>query len=139
MGNEQENRTIDHIGQAAVFVNCPQAERDLLASLRVPMTVAAGNDIVAQGDYGATIGVILDGRASVWRDGNHVADLSAGDCYGELALLAPPSSGSSRTASIKAESDCRVDTISGDDLNAELSQLPNVAHALRQLAESHRT
>lgn len=102
------------------------------------MTVAAGNDVVQQGDYGATIGVILDGRASVWRDGAHVADLGAGDCFGELALLAPPSDGGHRTASIKAESDCRVDTISERDLNAELSLLPNIAQALRELGESHR-
>ncbi len=102
------------------------------------MTVSAGNDVVQQGDYGATIGVILEGRATVWRDGEHVADLAAGDCYGELALLAPPSDRGHRTASIRAESDCRVDTISGSDLNAELSQLPNIADALRNLGESHR-
>ena len=103
------------------------------------MKVAAGNDVVQQGDYGATIGVILEGRASVWRDGAHIADLGVGDCFGELALLAPPSDGGHRTASIRAESDCRVDTVSSSDLNAELSQLPSVADALRALGESHRS
>lgn len=130
--------TINSIGEAPIFANCPLAERQLLTTLRVPMTVSAGNDVVQQGDYGATIGVILEGRATVWRDGEHVADLAAGDCYGELALLAPPSDRGHRTASIRAESDCRVDTISGSDLNAELSQLPNIADALRNLGESHR-
>jgi len=102
------------------------------------MTVAAGNDVMQQGDYGSTIGVILDGRASVWRDGQKVADLAAGDCFGELALLAPPSDGGHRTASIRAESDCRVDTLSERDLNSELSQLPAVAQALRELGAANR-
>jgi len=131
-------KTIQNIGEAPLFANCPQEERDLITSLRVPMTVSAGNDVVQQGDYGSTIGVILDGRATVWRDGSQVAELGAGDCFGELALLAPPSDGGHRTASIRAESDCRVDTLSERDLNAELSQLPNIARALRDLGESNR-
>ena len=130
--------SLENIGQAPIFAGCPRAERDLLTTMRVPMTVAAGNDVVHQGDYGATIGVILAGRASVWRNGEYVGDLGAGDCFGELALLAPPSDGGHRTASIKAESDCRVDTVSERDLNAELSLLPNVAQALRELGASHR-
>lgn len=130
--------TFQNIGEAPLFAGCPQAERDLLTSLRVPMTVSAGNDIMHQGDYGATIGVILDGRASVWRDGDHLRDLVAGDCFGELALLAPPSDGGHRTASIRAESDCRVDTVNERDLNTELSQLSNIAQALRELGASHR-
>jgi len=129
---------LDNIGQAPLFAGCPKVERDLLTSMRIPMTVASGNDVVQQGDYGATIGVILDGRASVWRDGDHVGDLAAGDCFGELALLAPPSDGGHRTASIRAESDCRVDTISEQDLNAELSQLPGIAQALRDLGAQNR-
>jgi len=130
--------SIENIGQAPLFAGCPQGERDLITSLRVPMTVAAGNDVMQQGDYGSTIGVILDGRASVWRDGQKVADLAAGDCFGELALLAPPSDGGHRTASIRAESDCRVDTLSERDLNSELSQLPAVAQALRELGAANR-
>jgi CRP-like cAMP-binding protein len=130
--------SLENIGQAPLFASCPQPERDLLATLRVPMTVASGNDVMHQGDFGATIGVILEGRASVWRDGSHVADLQVGDCFGELALLAPPSDGGHRTASIRADSDCRVDTISERDLNTELSQLPNIAQALRDLATEHR-
>lgn len=132
-------KKIDHIGEAPLFADCPQGERDLLASLRVPLRVAAGNDVVQQGDYGATVGVILEGSASVWRDGEHIADLDAGDCFGELALLAPPSDGGHRTASIKAETEVRVDTINERDLNTELSQLPNVAQILRDLGESHRS
>lgn len=130
--------TFENIGDASLFAACPAAERELLTSLRVPMRVAAGNDVVAQGDYGATIGVILEGQASVWRDGEHLADLNAGDCFGELALLAPPSDAGLRTATVRAETEVRVDTVNQADLNAELSQLPNVAQALRDLGANNR-
>lgn len=130
--------SIKSIGDAPLFADCPKPERKLLTSLRVPMKVGAGNDVVQQGDYGATVGAILEGKATVWRDGTQVAELTAGDIYGELALLAAPSDGGHRTASIRAETDCRVDTVSARDLNAELSSLPNVAQALRDLGKSNR-
>ncbi|MFT4596336.1 MAG: CRP-like cAMP-binding protein [Paracrocinitomix sp.] len=95
-----KENSLENIGQTPLFASCPQPERDLLTTMRVPMTVVSGNGGVRQGDFGATIGVILEGRASVWSDGSHVADLQAGDCFGELALFAPPSDGGHRTASI---------------------------------------
>ena len=104
--------------------------------MAVPMRIGAGNDVLGQGDFGSTIGVLLEGQASVWKDGEHVADLSPGDVFGELALLAPPSSGGHRTAAVRAESEVRVDTVTSRDLNNELSSLPNVADALRGLADT---
>lgn len=107
--------------------------------MAVPMRIGAGNDVLGQGDFGSTIGVLLEGQASVWKDGEHVGDLSPGDVFGELALLAPPSSAGHRTAAVRADSEVRVDTVSARDLNNELSALPNVADAIRGLAESRDT
>lgn len=132
-------KSIKSIGDAPLFGDCPSEERELLTGLRVPMKVGAGNDIVHQGDYGATVGAILEGRAAVWRNGEQVAELSAGDLFGELALLAPPSDGGHRTASIRAVTDCRVDTVTARDLNAELSSLPNIAQALRDQGRKYRS
>lgn len=127
----------ENIGETPLFATCPLDERKLLASLRVPLRVAAGNDIVEQGTFGETIGAILEGQASVWRDGVHLADLTEGDCFGELALLAMPSEGGQRTASIRADTEVRVDTVNRADLNAELSQLPSVAAVLRELGANN--
>ena len=123
---------------AKLFGSCPSDERDLLQSLAVPMRVSAGNEVIGQGDFGKSIGVLLEGRASVWRDGEHVADLGAGDVFGELAALAPPSQSGQRTAAIRAETEVRVDTVAAADINSELSSLPHVADALRSLANERR-
>lgn len=125
---------LGRMNEAPLFAACPQAERDLLQTMAVPMRVSAGQDVLGQGDFGQTIGVILEGRASVWKDGEHVVDLGPGDVFGEMALLAPPSTAGHRTASVRADSEVRVDTVTARDLNNELSSLENIADALRALA-----
>jgi len=129
---------VDKMSDAQLFGSCPGDERQLLQSLVVPMRVSAGNEVIGQGDFGASIGVLLEGQASVWRDGEHVADLAPGSVFGELAALAPPSTSGQRTASIRAETEVRVETVAAADINSELSSLPHVADALRSLAAKRR-
>ena len=105
--------------------------------MAVPLRVAAGELIVGQGDFGSTIGVVLTGRASVWVDSEHVADLEPGDTYGELAVLSTPGSQGRRSARIKADTEVRVDTITRQDLAANLSDIPTIAEMLRQQAASY--
>lgn len=105
--------------------------------MAVPLRVAAGEDIVGQGDFGATIGVLLEGRASVWVDDEHIADLTAGDCFGELAVLAPPGSTGHRKARVRADTEVRVDTIARRELSANLADIPTIAEMLRKQAASY--
>ncbi|MDH3679302.1 MAG: cyclic nucleotide-binding domain-containing protein [Acidimicrobiia bacterium] len=130
---------VRNAGDARLFASCPMPERDALATLAIPLRVAAGEDIVGQGDFGATIGVLLEGKASVWLDDEHVADLAAGDCYGELAVLAPPGSTGQRAARVRADTEVRVDTIARRELAANLGDIPTIAEMLRQQAASYRS
>lgn len=124
-------------GDATLFATCPMAERDVLRSLAVPLRVAAGEDIVGQGDFGATIGVVIEGQASVWRNDEHLTDLAAGDCFGELAVLAPPGSTGQRAARVRADTEVRVDTIARAELVSHLSDIPSIAEKLREQAASY--
>ena len=125
---------ISHVGDASLFASCPLAEREILRGLAVPLRVPAGEDIVGQGDFGATIGVLLEGRASVWQGDKHLADLVAGDCFGETAVLATPGTPGQRSASVRADTEVRVDTIAGRELSENLSDIPTVADKLREQA-----
>jgi len=131
-------KSVKDVGEAHLFASCPPAERDVLRTLAVPLRVAAGEDIVGQGDFGSSIGVLLEGRASVWIDDRHVADLEAGDCFGELAVLSSPRLTGHRAARVRAETEVRVDTISGRELSGNLPDLPTVAEMLRRQAASYR-
>ena len=125
---------VQNAGEASLFASCPPSEREALRLMAVPLRVAAGEVIVGQGDFGATIGVLLAGRASVWVGDEHVADLGPGDTYGELAVLSAPGSHGRRSARIRAETEVRVDTITKRDLAASLNDIPTIAEMLRQQA-----
>lgn len=131
------SKKVRNVGDATLFQSCPAAERDVLRTLAVPLRVPAGEDIVGQGDFGSTIGVVLEGRASVWLDDEHVADLEPGDCFGELAALAPPGTVGHRAARIRADTEVRVDTIARRELDLNLSDIPTIAEKLRQQAASY--
>ena len=108
-----------------------------MRTLAVPLRVSAGEDIVGQGDFGASIGVLLEGQASVWLNDEHVADLTAGDCFGELAVLATPGSAGQRAARVRADTEVRVDTIARRELVSNLSDIPSIAEKLREQAASY--
>ncbi len=130
-------KMVSSVGDATLFETCPLAEREVLRTLAVPMRVSAGEDIVGQGDFGATIGVLLEGRASVWIDDQHVVDLNVGDCFGELAVLAPPGSVGHRAARVRADSEVRVDTVARRELSENLGEIPTIAEMLRKQAASY--
>ncbi len=130
-------KMVSNVGDATLFESCPLAEREVLRTLAVPMRVSAGEDIVGQGDFGSTIGVLLEGRASVWIDDEHVVDLTVGDCFGELAALAPPGSVGQRAAKVRADSEVRVDTVARRELSENLGEIPTIAEMLRKQAASY--
>ncbi|EER18890.1 cAMP-dependent protein kinase regulatory subunit, putative [Perkinsus marinus ATCC 50983] len=84
-------------------------ERSQIADALKPVSVAAGEMIVKQGEPGDTFYVIEDGdcEALKERDGGQqevVMSYGAGDYFGELALLR----GEPRAASIKAKTDTKL-------------------------------
>ena len=80
-----KENSLENIGQTPLFASCPQPERDLLTTMRVPMTVVSGNGGVRQGDFGATIGVILEGRASANNEVVEMIKAGAGDEFVEVS------------------------------------------------------
>ncbi len=71
--------------------------------------LAPETDVVTQADTADAFFVIISGRAEVMRDGRHVADLSAGDHFGEIALLRSRT----RAATVRAHSPLTVLRVEG--------------------------
>jgi CRP-like cAMP-binding protein len=71
--------------------------------------LAPGTDAVTQADTADAFFVIISGRAEVLRDGRHLADLSAGDHFGEIALL----QSRTRTATVRTLSPLTVLRVEG--------------------------
>jgi Cyclic nucleotide-binding domain/Major Facilitator Superfamily len=102
-------RTIDHsivhrdgeitlLKRVAILRPLPMPTIDTLAANVEYTRVAAGEDVFLQGDAGDRFYVIGDGEADVVGDGRLVSTLSAGDCFGEIALLR----NTPRTATVRA-------------------------------------
>jgi drug/metabolite transporter (DMT)-like permease len=115
-----------------LFSWLPWRERRRLARSAATIEVPAGVRVVSQGAPANAFFLIESGRATVRRNARHVADLGAGDFFGEVALLR----GGGRTASVVAATDMRVRAISQDEFGASLRKLPTLARFVRDAAQA---
>jgi hypothetical protein len=88
-------------------------------------TIKQAAALVEQGDPGHEMYVLLDGVLSVEVDGTPVAQVGPGAVLGERALVEE----GHRTATLRAETVCKVAAVSGADVDPEL---------LSRLAAEHR-
>lgn len=90
----------------------------------------AGEVIFAEGNAGDSMYVLLEGEVSLSVRGNEFWQLSAGELFGEMALIdAQP-----RSASATARTDCRVVPIDERRFQFLIQQTPYFAlHVMRVL------
>jgi len=100
-------------------------ERQLSAELMSGATpkrrqLDADETLVAQGDEGDDLYLLLDGVLVVERDGEEVAEVGPGAILGELAVV----EGGKRTATLRARTHCRVGVVPSELIDrAALEQL----------------
>ena len=70
-----------------LFAALPGPTVESLARALEPLTVAAGIDVIVQGDEGDRFYAIADGEVDVVSGGRIVASLGRGDAFGEIALM----------------------------------------------------
>jgi cyclic nucleotide-binding protein len=87
--------------------------------------LGVGQNLVAQGDSGDELFLLLDGVLSVEVDGKALAEVGPGAILGERALL----EGGRRTATLRAVTPCRVAVATADQISPD---------ALAELAKGHR-
>jgi NADH:ubiquinone reductase (H+-translocating) len=91
----------------------------------------AGQVIFEEGDVGDRLYIVRSGAVEVLRNGARVASLGPGDYFGEMALL----SKTPRTATVRAVEPTNVLAIAKADFNKILTNFPDVARQLTDLAE----
>lgn len=100
----------------------PRARRRL-AEIGKRRTYSADEAIVREGTTGTALYILLSGRARVEQDGKQLGELSAGDFFGELALIEEHPRSATVTAT--AESDCLL--FPAWEFTALLEEHPEVA------------
>ena len=77
----------DALRRAPLFQNLSRGELVELAKRTEDMEVEEGKVLAREGDLGSEFFVVVDGEVSVTKDGRELRRLSAGDFFGEIALI----------------------------------------------------
>jgi CRP/FNR family transcriptional regulator, cyclic AMP receptor protein len=117
---------LDHLRNVSLFASCSNKDLEKIAKAGDELTMAAGSVLVDQGQTGREAFVILDGSATVRRNGKKVATLGAGAVVGELSLL----DHGPRTATVVCDVETNVLVISQRNFMGVIDEVPALAHKL---------
>jgi CRP-like cAMP-binding protein len=117
---------LDHLASIPLFAALPKKDLQKIAKASDEVTVEVGRSIVEEGRPGHEAYVIVEGDADVLRNGSSIASLSAGDHFGELALL----DGGPRTATVVAITPMRLLVLGQREFSGTLDEVPGLAHKL---------
>ena len=109
------------------FSGLSKEELEKLARWTFEVDVAAGEDLTKEGRLAHEFFVIEDGAAEVRQNGERIAELGAGDFFGEIGLLETQR----RTATVTATTQLRVIVMSAQEFRRLEQELPAVADRVR--------
>ena len=119
-----------------MFAPLPPLDLERIARQLDLIEVAAGSEVICQGDIGDRFYAVEAGSFEIVCDGTKIATAVEGDYFGEIALLHDVP----RTATVRATSDAAVWALDQEEFLATVTGLPqseSAAHAIS--AERRRT
>jgi CRP/FNR family transcriptional regulator, cyclic AMP receptor protein len=128
----------DQLAKVPLFSCLGPKELLAVRSLLTQADVQPGHVLAREGSHGTEFFIIVNGTASVDRQGVHVADVGPGDFQGEISLL----DGGPRTATVTATSPMTIMVATAHEFRTMLDNtpavarqmLPALAHRVRALA-----
>ena len=122
-----------------MFEDMEEEQIEALAKSAMHLRYGKGEKIITQGDPGGSMYVLSSGIAhvTVERDGrtSGLSELVSGECFGEISLL----TGSPRTASVTAKTDCDIIEIDKSAMRDLLKQYPRLADHLSETLSARRS
>jgi CRP/FNR family cyclic AMP-dependent transcriptional regulator len=117
---------LEHLAQVRLFSACTKKELALLGKATDEVSVPAGREVVTEGTIGHEFFLILEGSASVIRNGKKIATLGPGQYFGEMALLDK----GVRTATVKTDTPSTLLVLGQREFSGVLDEVPALAHKL---------
>lgn len=121
-----QHRRLAELERLSLFASSSRQELASITGLLTRMEIPAGTTVVQEGERGQEFFVIVSGRADVVVGGQHVANLSAGEFFGEIALL----DHSRRSATVTAQTDLVVEVCSMVEFRSLLVGAPAMTRRL---------
>jgi CRP/FNR family cyclic AMP-dependent transcriptional regulator len=117
-----------------LFQGLSARELEQISPLLDEVDVAAGRDLAQQNALGHECFVLLEGSCDV-RDGDrHIATMTAGDFFGEIALL----DSERRTATVVSTTPVRLGVMTRANLRAMADRHPQIGARLRDAIAERR-
>ena len=117
----------DYAGMS-LFATATKQDLRLFAATATRLDLCPGTTITAQGRRQQEFGVVIDGHATVLRDGRAVGQLQRGDCFGEFTVLR----GLAQPVTIVATTPVTVDAVTGPEFRATLGSCAVVRRRIEQ-------
>lgn len=114
----------------ALNANFSEHELVELARVATPVDVPAGTKLTVEGTLGQQAIVIIEGEASVIRNGEFIATVGPGEIVGEIALLTDEL----RTASVVTATDATVYAMSVREFGSLMTRCPELESRLIKAA-----
>jgi CRP-like cAMP-binding protein len=117
------NAKIELLKSVPLFAGCSKSELRELAMTADEIDLRDGHVLTKEGRPGREFFVLVDGTARVTQKGRKIADLGAGDWFGEIALLTD----APRTATVTATSPVDVLVITDRSFRRVVETMPSIA------------
>jgi CRP-like cAMP-binding protein len=114
---------IELLKRVPLFNGCSKSELRELAKSADELDIREGTVLTREGRNAREFFVLIDGTAEVTKEGKKIADLGAGDWFGEIALI----TNSPRTATVTATSPGDVLVITDRRFHSVVETMPSIA------------
>jgi CRP/FNR family transcriptional regulator, cyclic AMP receptor protein len=106
-----------------LFAGCSKQELQKLAMIADEIDLRDGSALTREGEPGREFFVLIEGTVDVIQGGERIAELGAGDWFGEIALL----TSAPRTATVTATSPVRVLVVTDRAFRQVVETTPSIA------------
>jgi CRP/FNR family transcriptional regulator, cyclic AMP receptor protein len=114
---------IELLKRVPLFSECSKSELREIAKTADELDIRQGTVLTREGRTAKEFFVLVDGTAEVTKAGKKIADLGAGDWFGEIALI----TNSPRTATVTATSPGDVLVITDRRFRSVVETMPSIA------------
>ena len=122
------NSKQDLLHRVPLFERLGRHELERLGQLADEVDAPGGRVLMRQGDRGAEMFIISEGRVRIDKDGSTVAELGPGDWFGEMALL----SEGDRSATATVAEASRLFVVAHREFHELMDEMPSVRTAVFQ-------
>ena len=117
----------NRLASVAIFSDLTKSELDKVARWTDEVSVPEGYELAREGQFAHEFFIIEDGAAAVVSDGERIAELGAGDFFGEIGLLETER----RTATVVATTPMELIVMFEREFRQMEREMPSVATRVR--------